>query len=95
MFSNGLTKSNLSNEDNSTSPLVSKLHGLKLAVYLLKCINKGLNERQISEFLDNNQKPVEQWFDFLKRNTWIESKSGKFVVSEKGITWLNRYENGW
>lgn len=72
----------------------SKLNGLKFAVYLLKCINFGLNEKEIIDLITNDHS-LKEWISYLIDNEWIKRSGNKFEITEKGKMWLQRYENGW
>src|SRR5215475_5259219 len=64
-----------------------------IAIYILKCINRGQSEKEISQTLDNNEQLVPVWVAYLKGVHWIKKDvNGNLLVSEQGKLWIKKYE---
>jgi len=65
------------------------LGGLKRAVYVLHCLDRGQTRKQIVEALNGDEKLVDVWISFLMQYDWIEqqNESNEWSVTPKGREW--------
>lgn len=69
----------------------SGLGGLKKAMFILHCLQKGQTEKQIVELLNGNAKLFDIWISFLMQYNWIEQRneSDEWYVTPTGREWYN------
>jgi hypothetical protein len=66
---------------------------LGTALYILTCINEGQIRKDIIRSLDNNEKLVSVWIQYLKAISWLkEDTQGNLLASEDGKLWIDRYD---
>ncbi len=65
------------------------LGGLKKAMYVLRCLDKGQTRKQIVEALNGDEELVDIWISFLMQYDWIEQRneSDEWSVTPKGREW--------
>lgn len=63
------------------------------AIYILKCLQDGMTEKEIIERFEDDQQIVEIWKSFLIHNRWIEHPDGKWEVTPKGAEWIQKVSN--
>jgi hypothetical protein len=68
------------------------LSGLRQAVYILECLEKGETEEQIVERFEGDEQLVKMWTLFLFHNRWIEHPDGRWETTGKGREWISRYK---
>ena len=49
-----------------------RLMGLQQALYVMSCLNKGMDETEIATRLDDDSELVEIWIQFLCDREWIK-----------------------
>ena len=66
---------------------------LGTALHILRCINEGQSRKDIIRSLDNNEKLVSVWIQYLKAISWLkEDTQGNLLASEDGKARMQRYE---
>lgn len=73
------------------------LSGLAQALYVAKCLQFGLSERQITIKFSGDSQLVKMWIIFLTHNQWMQpmsddQNSQKWIVTDKGKAWLETIE---
>jgi len=65
------------------------LGGLKKAIYVLQCLDRGQTRMQIVEALNDDEELVDVWFSFLMQYDWIKQNgdSDEWSVTPKGREW--------
>jgi hypothetical protein len=59
----------------------------------MKCLSEGEYFDQITEKFDGDEQLVKLWMSFLLHNKCIQNPlDHKWVVTEKGKRWMNKYE---
>jgi hypothetical protein len=75
---------------------VSEMHrmdsALGTALYILRSINEGQSKYQIIQHMDNNEKLVTVWIQYLKAIGWLcEDTPRNLLATEDGKLWIQRY----
>jgi hypothetical protein len=66
---------------------------LGTALHILRCIHEGQSRKDIIQSLDNNEKLVYVWIQYLKAIGWLkEDTQGILLASEDGKLWIDRYD---
>jgi hypothetical protein len=66
---------------------------LGTAFYILRCINKGQSRKQIIQSLDNNERLVSVWIQYLKAIGWLkEDTQRNLLASDDGKSRIQQYE---
>ncbi|HKG89982.1 MAG TPA: hypothetical protein VKA95_16835 [Nitrososphaeraceae archaeon] len=64
---------------------------LGIALYILRCIDKGQSIKEIIQSLNNNEQLVSVWIQYLKANGWLkEDIQRNLLASEDGL--LDKYQ---
>jgi hypothetical protein len=65
------------------------LGGLKKAMFVLQCLDRGQSKQQIVELSNGDEELVDVWMSFLMQYDWIEQKneSDEWSVTAKGREW--------
>lgn len=65
------------------------LGGLKKAMFVLQCLDRGQTRQQIVELLNSDGELVDVWISFLMQYDWIEqeNESDEWSVTSKGREW--------
>lgn len=65
------------------------LGGLKKALYVLQCLDKGLTRKQIVAAFNGDTNLVDVWISFLMQYDWIEQQdmSDEWSITAKGREW--------
>ena len=76
---------------------VSEMHhmdsALGTALYILRSLNEGQSKYEIFQNMDNNEKLVTVWIQYLKAIGWLkEINPGNCSATENGKLWIQRYE---
>lgn len=68
------------------------LGGLKKAMYVLQCLDRGQTRKQIVDALNGDEELVDVWISFLMQYDWIEqqSESDEWSVTSKGREWYEK-----
>ena len=63
--------------------------GLKIAMFVLQCLDRGQTRQQIVELLNGGEELVDVWISFPMQYDWIEQKkeSDEWSVTVKGREW--------
>lgn len=66
------------------------LGGLKKAMYILQCLDRGQTRKQIVEALNGDEKLLYVWIFFLMQYDWIEQQNDldEWLITPKGREWL-------
>lgn len=69
------------------------LGGLKKAMYVMKCLDRGQTIKQIVDGSDGDGELVDVWISFLMQYDWIEQKneSDEWSVTSKGREWYEKF----
>lgn len=69
----------------------SGLGGLKKALFILHCLQKGQTRKQIVELLNGDDNLFDIWISFLMQYDWIEQRneSEEWYVTSKGKEWYD------
>lgn len=67
----------------------ASLGGLRNAVYVLQCLEKGLTRKEIVEVFQNDEQLVDVWLSFLLQYHWIEQVDSldEWAVTAEGKKW--------
>jgi hypothetical protein len=67
------------------------LGGLKKAMYVMQCLDRGQTRKQIVEALNGDEELVDVWIFFLMQYDWIEqqNESDEWSVTPKGREWYD------
>jgi hypothetical protein len=65
---------------------------LGTALYILRCIHEGQSRKEIIQSLDNNEKLVSVWIQYLKAISWLKDTQGNLLATEDGKLWIHRYD---
>jgi hypothetical protein len=66
---------------------------LGTALYILRGVDEGQSRYEITRRLDNNERLVIVWIQYLKAIGWLkEDTPGNPLVTENGKLWIQRYE---
>ena len=66
---------------------------LGTALYILRSLNEGQSKYEIIQHMDNNEKLVTVWIQYLKAIGWLkEDTLGNCLATENGKLWIQRYE---
>lgn len=67
----------------------SDLGGLKKAMFVLQCLDRGQTRQQIVKLLNGDEDLVDVWISFLMQYDWIkqETESDEWSVTSKGREW--------
>ena len=67
----------------------SGLGGLKKAMFILRCLQKGQTRKQIVQLLNGDDELFDIWISFLMQYDWIEQRneSEEWYVTSKGKEW--------
>jgi len=57
-----------------------RLMGLQQAIYVMSCLSRGMDEREVAKSLDGDGELVEVWIDFLCDLDWVR----RYDVTEAG-----------
>jgi hypothetical protein len=94
----------MSNQSAKINPL--RLHGLRQAIYILKCLEKGQTEQEIIKYFEGDSQLVELWINFLLDIHWIQKRemstttplsppsandTPTWVVTDKAKEWTVKY----
>jgi hypothetical protein len=76
---------------------VSEMHHMNSALgtapYILRSLNEGQRRYEIVQHMDNNEKLVTVWIQYLKAIDWLkEVNPGNCLATENGKLWIQRYE---
>ena len=65
------------------------LGGLKRAMYVMQCLEKGQTRSQIVDALQGDGKLVDAWISFLMQYDWIvqQNESDRWLVTPRGREW--------
>lgn len=68
------------------------LGGLKKAMFVLQCLDRGQTRKQIVEALNGDEKLLDVWIFFLMQYDWIEqqNESDEWSVTLKGREWYDQ-----
>jgi len=64
----------------------TSLRGLGQAVFIAKCLCKGVKEDQIIKLFHGDKQLVEMWLNFLRHNRWVEYslRTDRWSLTVKG-----------
>jgi hypothetical protein len=65
--------------------------GLMLPAYILTRLSRGDSERQIAAMFPEDGELVSLWVAFLRSSHWMEKPDGKWIITEKGRKWIEKY----
>jgi hypothetical protein len=65
---------------------------LGTALYILRCIHESQSRKDIIQSLDNNEKLVSVWIQYLKAISWLKDTQGNLLATEDGKLWIHRYD---
>jgi hypothetical protein len=66
---------------------------LGTALYILRGVDEGQSRYEITRRLDNNERLVIVWIQYLKAIGWLkEDTPGNPLATENGKLWIQRYE---
>jgi hypothetical protein len=66
---------------------------LGTALYILRGLDEGQSRNEITRRLDNNERLVIVWIQYLKAIGWLkEDTPGNPLATENGKLWMQRYE---
>jgi hypothetical protein len=73
------------------------LSGLIQALYVAKCLQCGLSEKEITIKFSGDSQLVKMWISFLTHNQWMQEmpddqNNPKWTVTDKGKAWLETIE---
>lgn len=62
-------------------------------MYVLDCLQDGLDEDQIVKNCDGETQMVKSWIDFIKENQWVikDGASNRWVLTDKGRQQMTSY----
>ena len=65
------------------------LGGLKKAMFVLQCLDRGQTRKQIVELLNGDEELLDVWISFLMQYDWIrqEIESDEWSVTPRGREW--------
>jgi hypothetical protein len=65
------------------------LGGLKKAMFVLHCLDRGQTRKQIVEALNGDEELLDIWISFLMQYDWIEqhNETDEWSVTPKGREW--------
>src|SRR5918995_6997740 len=62
-------------------------------VAIARSLNEGQSKYEIIQHMDNNEKPVTVWIQYLKAIGWLkEVNPGNCLATENGKLWIQLYE---
>jgi hypothetical protein len=70
---------------------------MEQVIYVVKCLSEGQDKAQIIGAFEDDEQLVSIWIQLAKELAWLESQnqpygyvadSNKWVVSDKGMSWL-------
>ena len=64
--------------------------GLRQAVYVLECLEKGQSQQEIVDKFEGDKQLVDLWIAFLNGNGWMDKPDGKYMDANKGKMWIQR-----
>jgi hypothetical protein len=66
---------------------------LGTALYILRSLNEGQSKYEIIQHMDNNEKLVTVWIQYLKAVGWLREDTPRNpLATENGKLWIQRYE---
>lgn len=66
---------------------------LGTALYILRSLDEGQSKYEIIQHMDNNEKLVTVWIQYLKAVGWLREDSTRNPsATENGKLWIQRYE---
>ena len=67
----------------------ASLGGLRNAVYVLQCLERGLTRKEVVEHFENDEQLVDVWLSFLLQYRWVEQvdELDEWVVTTEGKKW--------
>jgi hypothetical protein len=66
---------------------------LGTVLYILRSLNEGQSTYEIIQHMDNNEKLVTVWIQYLKAVGWLTEDTPKNpLATENGKLWIQRYE---
>ncbi|HKI08482.1 MAG TPA: hypothetical protein VKA09_08815 [Nitrososphaeraceae archaeon] len=66
---------------------------LGTALHILRSLNEGQSKYEIIQHMDNNEKLVTVWIQYLKAIGWLrEDTPRNLLATENGKLWIQRYE---
>jgi len=70
----------------------ARLGGLKKAMYVPQCLDRGQTRKQIVEALNGDEELLDVWTSFLMQYDWVEQQSGSetWSVTPKGREWYDK-----
>lgn len=68
------------------------LGGLKKAMYVMQCLDRGQTRKQIVEALNDDEELVDVWISFLMQYDWIkqQDESEEWSVTPEGREWCKK-----
>jgi hypothetical protein len=85
--------SNRSTKGHNVSEIRHMDSALGTALYILRSLNEGQSKYEIIQHMDNNEKLVTVWIQYLKAVGWLREDADKNpLATENGKLWIQRYE---
>jgi hypothetical protein len=68
------------------------LGGLKKAMFVMQCLDRGQTRMQIVEALNDDEELVDVWISFLMQYNWIrqQDESEEWSVTPEGREWYKK-----
>jgi hypothetical protein len=80
-------------EGHNVSEMRHMDSALGTALYILRSLNEGQSRYEIIQHMDNNEKLVTVWIQYLKAIGWLkEVNPGNCLATGNGKLWIQRYE---
>jgi hypothetical protein len=77
----------------SVSEMCHMDSALGTALYILRSLNEGRSKYEIIQHMDNNEKLVTVWIQYLKAVGWLREDNPKNpLATENGKLWIQLYE---
>lgn len=76
---------------DNTEKLPANYTGLMLPAYILTRLAKGHSEQAIASSFPEDGELVSLWVAFLRSSHWMEKPDGKYIITEKGKKWIEKY----
>ena len=77
-------------------PPPKKLSGLRQAIYIMKCLDRGEYFEQIVQKFEGDEQLVRLWMSFLLHNKCIQKNPAlnhKWLITDKGKSWIEKYND--
>jgi hypothetical protein len=75
---------------------INRLSELQSALYILRCVSKGMNEDQIVERFIGDGQLVKTWLGVLMDIRLVERNFvNELVITKEGLEYLKRYNPHW